>query len=50
MPDCQSVRALVNNKYGFRLRVGNFRVLFDYDGGIKIVEIQEGKKRDASTY
>lgn len=50
MPDCLNVKALTNHNYGFRLRVGNFRVLFDYDGGIKIVAIQEVKKRDDGTY
>ncbi|MDW3684612.1 type II toxin-antitoxin system RelE/ParE family toxin [Cupriavidus sp. CV2] len=50
MPDCQNVKALTKHDYGYRLRVGNFRVLFDWDGGIKIVEIQEVRKRDERTY
>lgn len=50
MPDCQSVIALVDHKYGYRLRIGNFRVLFDWDGNIKVVEIQEVRKRDERTY
>ncbi|WP_416052780.1 type II toxin-antitoxin system RelE family toxin [Cupriavidus basilensis] len=50
MPDCQSVIALTNHEYGYRLRVGNYRVLFDWDGSIKIVEIQEVRKRDEHTY
>ncbi|WP_158935289.1 type II toxin-antitoxin system RelE/ParE family toxin [Burkholderia sp. S171] len=50
MPDCQNVKALTNHEYGYRLRVGNYRVLLDWDGSIKIVEIQEVRKRDERTY
>ncbi|TKB25020.1 type II toxin-antitoxin system RelE/ParE family toxin [Desulfopila sp. IMCC35006] len=50
MPDCQGVKTLINHRYGYRLRVGRYRVLFDYDGEVRIVEIQEVKKRDERTY
>lgn len=50
MPNCQHVKALSSHVYGYRLRVGNYRVLFDWDGTIRIVEIQEVKKRDERTY
>lgn len=50
MPGCHNVKALVNHSYGYRLRVGNYRVLFDWDGAIKVVEIQEVRKRDERTY
>ncbi len=50
MPACQNIKALTNHEYGYRLRIGNFRVLFDWSGEIKIVEIQEVKKRDENTY
>lgn len=50
MPNCQNVKALTSHKYGYRLRVGNYRVLFDWDGAIKIVDIQEVRKRDERTY
>ncbi len=50
MPDCPGVKSLANHKYGYRLRVGAYRVLFDFDGKIRIVEIQEVKKRDERTY
>ncbi|PYG82775.1 MULTISPECIES: type II toxin-antitoxin system RelE/ParE family toxin [unclassified Pseudomonas] len=50
MLHAQSVKALVNHHYGYRLRVGNYRVLFDWDGGVKIVSIEEVKKRDEHTY
>lgn len=50
MPACQNVKALTNHEYGYRLRVGNFRVLFDWSGDIRIVDIQEVRKRDERTY
>lgn len=50
MPACQNIKALTNHEYGYRLRIGNFRVLFDWSGEIKIVEIQEVRKRDERTY
>jgi mRNA interferase RelE/StbE len=50
MPDCQGVKSLTNHRCGYRLRVGRYRVLFDYDGEVRIVEIQEVKKRDERTY
>ncbi|MDQ0143469.1 mRNA-degrading endonuclease RelE of RelBE toxin-antitoxin system [Cupriavidus necator] len=28
MPNCQHVKALAGHVYGYRLRVGNYRVLF----------------------
>ena len=50
MPDVINIKALTQHEYGYRLRVGNYRVLFDWDGSVKIVSIQEVKKRDARTY
>lgn len=50
MPNCSNVKQLTNHEYGYRLRVGNYRVLFDWDGEIKIVEIQEVKTRNEQTY
>ncbi len=50
MPDCQGVKVLTKHRYGYRLRVGHSQVLFDYDGEVRIVEIQEVKKRDEHTY
>lgn len=51
MPDRQNVKSLSgHHQYGYRLRVGNYRVLFNWDGTIKIVEIEEVKKRDERTY
>ncbi|WP_027794579.1 type II toxin-antitoxin system RelE family toxin [Paraburkholderia acidipaludis] len=50
MPNVSNVKALINHEYGYRLRVGNYRILFDWDGAIKIVDIQEVRKRDERTY
>ena len=50
MPHCAGVKALTNHAYGYRLRVGRYRVFFDFDGMVRIVEIQEVKKRDEHTY
>ena len=50
MPNCTNVKALVNHDYSYRLRVGNYRVFFEFDGDVKIVWIEEVKKRDENTY
>jgi mRNA-degrading endonuclease RelE of RelBE toxin-antitoxin system len=41
---------LRNHRYGYRLRVGRYRVLFDHVDVIRIIKIQEVKKRDERTY
>jgi mRNA-degrading endonuclease RelE of RelBE toxin-antitoxin system len=50
MPNCKNVRSLVNHEYQFRLRVGNYRIFFNFDGVVRIVTIEEVKKRDERTY
>ncbi len=50
MPDCKNVKHLTKHKYTYRLRVGDFRVFFEFDGKINIVSIEEVKKRDGNTY
>ena len=50
MPDAVNVKALVNHPCSYRLRVRRYRVLFDWDGDIHVVSIQEVKKRDERTY
>ena len=50
MPDARNVRALVNYQYQFRLRVGGYRVFFDFDGAAHIVYLEEVRKRDDRTY
>ena len=45
------VKALVGHEYDYRLRVGNYRVLFNViDGQTRIVMIEEVRKRDERTY
>jgi mRNA-degrading endonuclease RelE of RelBE toxin-antitoxin system len=47
----RNVKSLKNHEYGFRLRVGQYRVLFDLvEEEIKVYLIQEVKKRDDRTY
>jgi mRNA-degrading endonuclease RelE of RelBE toxin-antitoxin system len=46
----RNVKALTNHEFGYRLRVGNYRVFFEYDGAARIVSIEEVRKRDERTY
>jgi mRNA interferase RelE/StbE len=41
---------LTGHKYAYRLRVGNYRVFFDFDGTVRIVRIEEVRRRDERTY
>lgn len=50
LPNAKNVLPLTNHQYGYRLRVGNYRVLFDADSVVMIVEIQQVEKRDENTY
>lgn len=49
-PDCSGVKALTGHACGYRLRVGNYRVLFNHDAFIEIISVEEVKKRDERTY
>lgn len=46
----RNVKALTNHEYGYRLRVGHYRVFFEFDGAVRIVSIEEVRKRDERTY
>ena len=46
----RNVKALTDHEHGYRLRVGNYRVLFDFDGTVRIVSIEDVRKRDERTY
>ena len=46
----RNVKALTDHEYGYRLRVGNYRVFFDFDGAVRIVSIEEVRRRDERTY
>jgi mRNA interferase RelE/StbE len=50
LPTAKNVKALTNHQYGYRLKVGYYRVLFDVENDIQIIDIQEVKKRDDNTY
>jgi len=49
-PEVPSVKHLNNHPYGYRMRVGNYRVFFNVFAEIEIVSIEEVKKRDERTY
>ncbi len=49
-PRCRNVKALTHHRYGYRLRVGRYRVFFDVDKAVKIMRIEEVRKRDKRTY
>ena len=49
-PRCSGVKALTSHANSYRLRVGNYRIFFEFDGTIKLVRIEEVKKRDERTY
>jgi len=49
-PDMANIRKLVSHEYGYRLRVGSWRILFNAFEQVSIVSIEEVKKRDERTY
>ena len=49
-PDCQNIRRLKSHACQYRLRVGRYRLMFGFDGEVKIVSIEEVRLRDESTY
>ena len=49
-PHCSGIKKLVNHAHSYQLRTGNYRVLFEYDGEVRIIYIEEVKKRDEHTY
>lgn len=49
-PNCLNVKKLVNHDYSYRLRIGDYRVFFDFNGEVHIVSIEEVKKRNERTY
>lgn len=50
MPDVPNVKSLVSHGCEYRLRVGAYRVLFDWDSGVRIISVQEVRKRDEHAY
>ena len=49
-PNIGNIKHLKNHKYEYRLRIGNYRILFNFDDVVKIISIEEVKKRDERTY
>lgn len=51
-PNCENldIISLNNHKHEYRIRVGRYRVFFNDQTAIKIISIQEVKKRDERTY
>jgi mRNA interferase RelE/StbE len=49
-PACSNVKRLADHERTYRLRVGNWRVLFDVFEEISIISIEEVRKRDENTY
>lgn len=50
LDSARNVKPLTNHVYDYRLRIGNYRVLFNVEKEIEIVSIEEVKKRDERTY
>ncbi len=46
----KNVRTLINHQFDYRLRVGNYRIFFNYQKSINIIKIERVKKRDENTY
>lgn len=49
-PNCANVKKLTNSEYPYRLRIGDYRLFFTFDGVVKIVFVEEVKKRNERTY
>lgn len=49
-PRAKNVKVLTGHSFGYRLRVGRYRVLFNVADTVQIITIEEVKKRDDRTY
>lgn len=49
-PNCKNVTALSKHECKYRLRVGRYRVLFNADTTVRIIEIHKVAKRNEQTY
>ena len=50
LSNAKNVKALTNHNFDYRLRVGNYRVFFNFEDEVEIVSIEEVKKRNERTY
>ena len=46
----RNVKVLTDHAHQYRLRAGNYRVFFNFDGAVHIVLIEEVRKRNERTY
>ena len=49
-PNVDGVKALTNHRYTHRIRVGDYRVLFNAFAEVEVVSVKEVKKRNERTY
>jgi mRNA-degrading endonuclease RelE of RelBE toxin-antitoxin system len=49
-PASSSARRLTSHPHDWRLRIGDYRVLFNFDGSSRTITIEEIRKRDERTY
>lgn len=50
LSQARNVKALTDHEYGYRLRVGSYRVFFEFDGAVHVVNVEEVRKRNERTY
>jgi mRNA-degrading endonuclease RelE of RelBE toxin-antitoxin system len=50
LAQARNVKVPTNHRDGYRLRVADCRVFFDFGGVVRIVGIEEVRKRDGGTY
>jgi mRNA-degrading endonuclease RelE of RelBE toxin-antitoxin system len=46
----KNIKPLKKHRYQYRMRAGRYRVLFDVETDLKVVSIEEVRKRDERTY
>jgi mRNA interferase RelE/StbE len=49
-PSTRNVRALKDQPYPYRLRVGRYRVFFSVESDLRVLKIEEVKRRNERTY
>ena len=49
-PNCSGVKRLTDHEFPYRLRVGDYRVFFEFEGGIRVVHIEDIRRRNERTY
>lgn len=50
-PNCTlDIKPLQGHAHQYRLRVGRYRVLFDVETGVRVVRVEQVRKRDERTY